>query len=88
MEIVRENLAFMAERMKKMPAKLRAHIKVHKSPDIARMQVEAGAIGIGTATLWEAIVIARAGIPDVFVINEVIGPEKIRAAALLAAKSP
>ena len=88
LEFVRENLAFMAERMKKLPVKLRPHIKVHKSPDIARMQVEAGAIGIGTATLWEAIVIARSGIPDVFVINQVIGPEKIRAAALLAREVP
>jgi D-serine deaminase-like pyridoxal phosphate-dependent protein len=83
-EVVRKNLEFMSERMKKAPSKLRAHIKVHKSPDIARMQMEAGAIGIGTATLWEAIVMARSGIPDVFVINEVIGQEKVLAAALLA----
>jgi D-serine deaminase-like pyridoxal phosphate-dependent protein len=52
------------------------------------MQIEAGAIGIGTATLWEAIVIARAGIYDVFVINQVVGPEKIKAAALLAREIP
>lgn len=71
-----------------MPAKLRPHIKVHKSPHIARLQMEAGAIGIGTATLWEAIVIARAGIQDVFVINEVVGREKVRAAALLAREIP
>ena len=88
LEIVRENLAFMAEHLKKLPVKLRPHIKVHKSPDIARMQVDAGAIGIGTATLWEAIVIARAGIPDTFVINQVVGSEKIRAAALLAREVP
>ncbi len=86
--IVRENLAFMAERMKKMPAKLRAHVKVHKSPDIARMQMEAGAIGVGTATLWEAIVMARSGIPDVFVINEIFGPEKVKLAAKLAHEVP
>jgi D-serine deaminase-like pyridoxal phosphate-dependent protein len=59
LELVRKNLEFMSERMKKLPSKLRAHIKVHKSPDIARMQIEAGAIGVGTATLWEAIVMAR-----------------------------
>jgi D-serine deaminase-like pyridoxal phosphate-dependent protein len=88
LELLRRNLALMAELMKDKPAKLRAHIKVHKSPDIARMQIEAGAIGIGTATLWEAIVIARAGIEDVFVINEVVGTEKIRAAALLAREVP
>lgn len=88
LEVMRQNLALMAERMKNKPAKLRAHIKVHKSPHIARMQIEAGAIGIGTATIWEAIVIARAGISDVFVINQVVGPEKIKAAAHLAREIP
>jgi D-serine deaminase-like pyridoxal phosphate-dependent protein len=88
LDIVRKNLAFMTEHMKGKAAKLRPHIKVHKSPDIARLQMEAGAIGIGTATLWEAVVIAQAGIKDVFVINEVVGPEKTRAAALLARHVP
>ena len=88
LDVVRENLTVMSTRMKTLPAKLRAHIKVHKSPDIAKMQVEAGAVGIGTATIWEAIVIAQAGIRDVFVINEVIGAGKVRAAALLAQKVP
>jgi D-serine deaminase-like pyridoxal phosphate-dependent protein len=88
LDVLRRNLDVMAELMKTMPAKLRAHIKVHKSPHIARMQIEAGAIGVGTATIWEAIVMARAGIKDVFVINEVVGPEKIRTAALLAREVP
>ena len=88
LEIVRENLAFMAERMRNLPATLRAHIKVHKSPDIARMQIDAGAIGVGTATIWEGIVMARAGIKDVFVINQVVGPEKVKAAALLSREIP
>ncbi len=87
-DLVRANLEFMKERMKNLPAKLRPHIKVHKSPHIARMQIEAGAFGIGTATIWEAIVIARAGIEDVFVINQVVGFEKLQAAALLAREVP
>jgi D-serine deaminase-like pyridoxal phosphate-dependent protein len=86
--ILRRNLTLMAELMRSKPAKLRAHVKVHKSPDIARLQMEAGAIGIGTATIWEALVIARSGIKDVFVINEVVGPEKIRTAALLSREIP
>ena len=84
LDVLRANLSFMRERMSYMPTKLRAHVKVHKSPHIARMQVEAGAIGVGTASVWEAIVMAQAGISDVFVINQVVGPEKTRALALLA----
>jgi D-serine deaminase-like pyridoxal phosphate-dependent protein len=87
-DVVKANLVLMQRLMKDKPAKLRPHIKVHKSPHIARMQMEAGAFGIGTATIWEAMVIARAGIEDVFVINEVVGSEKIRAAALLAREVP
>jgi D-serine deaminase-like pyridoxal phosphate-dependent protein len=84
LDILRKNLSLIEKRMSSLPANLRAHVKVHKSPHIARMQIEAGAIGVGTATVWEAIVMARAGIPDVFVINQVVGPEKTRALALLA----
>ena len=81
---LRANLDLMEAGMRDAPARLRAHVKVHKSPHIARMQVEHGAIGVGCATVWEAIVMARAGISDVFVINEVVGEEKARALALLA----
>ncbi len=81
---LRANLEVMAGGMRDVPATLRAHVKVHKSPHIARMEVEYGAIGVGCATVWEAIVMARAGIDDVFVINEVVGVEKTRALALLA----
>jgi D-serine deaminase-like pyridoxal phosphate-dependent protein len=78
------NLDVMAAGMRSVSTTLRAHVKVHKSPHIARMEVEHGAIGVGCATVWEAIVMARAGIDDVFVINEVVGAEKTRALALLA----
>jgi D-serine deaminase-like pyridoxal phosphate-dependent protein len=81
---LRANLELMAAGMRDVPTALRAHVKVHKSPHIARMEVEHGAIGVGCATVWEAIVMARAGISDVFVINEVVGDEKARALALLA----
>ena len=84
LDILRANLAFMAEHMAGVPVDLRAHVKVHKSPHIARLQVEHGATGVGCATVWEAIVMARAGIRDVMVINEVVGAERLRALALLA----
>jgi D-serine deaminase-like pyridoxal phosphate-dependent protein len=84
LDILRANLLFMAEHMAGVPVDLRAHVKVHKSPHIARLQVEHGATGVGCATVWEAIVMARAGIRDVMVINEVVGAERLRALALLA----
>ncbi|HEV2029110.1 MAG TPA: alanine racemase [Candidatus Dormibacteraeota bacterium] len=80
----RRNIAKMADRLKTMPAKLRPHIKVHKSPELARMQVDAGAIGISTATVWEAIVMVRSGLDSIFVVNTVAGREKLAALADIA----
>jgi D-serine deaminase-like pyridoxal phosphate-dependent protein len=74
----------MADQVRMMPAELRPHIKVHKSPRLAQMQIEAGAIGVSTATVWEAIVMVRSGINAVAVINTVAGREKLAALAELA----
>jgi D-serine deaminase-like pyridoxal phosphate-dependent protein len=74
----------MGERMREMTADLRPHVKVHKSPELARLQVEAGAIGISTATVWEAIVMARSGLDGIFVVNTVAGRDKLAALAALA----
>ena len=80
----RRNIEKMAHRLEGMPAKIRPHIKVHKSPELARMQVEAGAIGISTATVWEAVVMIRSGLDSIFIVNTVAGPEKLAAIAALA----
>jgi D-serine deaminase-like pyridoxal phosphate-dependent protein len=80
----RRNIAKMADRLKTMPAKLRPHIKVHKSPELARMQVDAGAIGISTATVWEAIVMVRSGLDSIFIVNTIAGRDKLAALADIA----
>ena len=82
--VARRNIEKMADRLKTMPAKIRPHIKVHKSPELARMQVDAGAIGISTATVWEAIVMVRSGLDSIFVVNTIAGREKLAALAGLA----
>src|SRR6516225_9239759 len=85
LDVARENIVNMAEYMRSVPAKLRPHIKVHKSPELGRMQMEAGeSIGLTTATVWEAVVMVRGGIDDILVANEVLGEEKIRTLAELA----
>jgi D-serine deaminase-like pyridoxal phosphate-dependent protein len=74
---VRRNVAAMAARMQG-PTRLRPHAKSHKCAQIARMQVEAGAIGVTTATVWEAAALAQAGIEDLLIANQVVGEEKLR----------
>src|SRR6202030_1525483 len=82
--VARRNITKMADRLKTMPARLRPHIKVHKSPELARMQVEAGAIGISTATVWEAIVMVRSGLDSIFIVNTIAGRQKLAALAEIA----
>ncbi len=84
LDVVRQNIQFMMERLSTMKAKLRPHVKCQKSPELARMQVEAGAIGVCTATVWEAIVMSSSGVEDVMIANEVGGTEKITALARAA----
>lgn len=84
LDAARRNIQVMANRLSKLKAKLRPHVKVQKSPELARLQVQAGAIGVCTATLWEAIVMSRAGIEDVLIANQVGGRDKIAALASAA----
>jgi D-serine deaminase-like pyridoxal phosphate-dependent protein len=79
LEALESNIDRMARSFAEMPSELRPHIKVHKCPEIARRQVEAGAIGVATATVREAVAMAEAGIRDVLVANQVVGAEKIAA---------
>jgi D-serine deaminase-like pyridoxal phosphate-dependent protein len=85
LDAAERNIRSMADRLRPLPAKLRPHIKVHKSPEVARMQVEAGAIGVATATVAEAIAMSSSGIADVLVANEVVGKDKIATLAQRAA---
>ena len=66
--------------------KLRPHYKTHKSPVIARMQLENGACGITCSKLSEAEDLANAGIEDILIANQVVQPSKISRLAHLAGR--
>jgi D-serine deaminase-like pyridoxal phosphate-dependent protein len=78
------NIARMAAELATLPSGIRPHIKVHKSAELAARQVEAGALGLSVATVWEAVALAWAGLDDLFVVNTVAHPEKLRVLAELA----
>lgn len=63
---------------------LRPHIKTHKIPDIARMQLDAGAVGIACQKVSEAEVFAQAGFDDILIPYNVIGATKVARFADLA----
>jgi D-serine deaminase-like pyridoxal phosphate-dependent protein len=86
LDVARRNIDFMMGKLKGLLAKLRPHVKGQKCVELALLQLDAGAIGICTATLWEALVMGRAGIEDILIANQVGGTEKIRALAGAARK--
>ncbi|MEP7289954.1 MAG: alanine racemase [Chloroflexota bacterium] len=63
---------------------LRPHVKTHKVPAIAQMQLAAGASGITVAKVAEAEVFAAQGCTDIFIAYPVIGVEKWQHVAQLA----
>jgi D-serine deaminase-like pyridoxal phosphate-dependent protein len=64
---LRANIATTAARAATAGVSLRPHAKTHKSPEIARLQLEAGAVGLTVATLGEAEVFVDHGVEDLFV---------------------
>ncbi len=85
-DAAQRNIDHMADALASLgPATIRPHYKTHKCPELARRQVEAGAGGLSTATVWEAAVLVAAGFDDIFVVNTVSHPAKVRRLAELAA---
>lgn len=56
---------------------VRPHAKTHKCPEIARLQIDAGAVGITVAKPGEASVFLRAGVPSVTLAYPVIDPDVV-----------
>jgi D-serine deaminase-like pyridoxal phosphate-dependent protein len=84
-DAAQRNIDRMASELKQLgKATIRPHYKTHKSPDLARRQLQAGAGGLSMATVWEAAVLAAAGMDDLFVVNTVAHPAKLRTLAELA----
>ena len=65
----------------------RPHIKTHKSPMLAKLQIAAGAKGITCQKLGEAEVMADAGIDDILISYNLIGEEKMARLGALQAKA-
>ncbi len=84
LDAVKRNIATMAGALRDLNTTIRPHIKVHKSLELARLQFEAGTAGFSTATVWEAVALAWGGLDDLFVVNTVANPTKMRVLAELA----
>ncbi|MBI1320001.1 MAG: DSD1 family PLP-dependent enzyme [Candidatus Hydrogenedens sp.] len=82
------NLRKMADYLAGRGIGLRPHAKTHKSADIARKQLDAGAIGICCAKVSEAEALAAQGIGPILVTSPLSTPDKAARFAALALHQP
>ena len=72
------NIAKMAGYAAACNVALRPHAKTHKSVDIAKRQIAAGAVGVCCAKLGEAEALAEGGITNILITSPVATPQAIR----------
>jgi len=84
LDTLERNLDRMAASCRQQGVGLRPHTKTHKTPEVARRQLERGALGLTVAKVGEAEVMAEAGLDDILVAFPILGQEKLRRLARLA----
>ena len=83
-DILEKNLAIMQAAADAAGKNLRPHAKTHKCYQLAKKQLEAGAIGVCAAKVSEAEVLADAGVQGILITGPVVTTQKIeRLAAIL-----
>ena len=86
LDIVERNIRAAAAFCARAGMRFRPHVKTHKIPEFARMQTDAGAVGICCQKIGEAEVFADAGIRDIFIPYNIVGADKLRRLKTLAGR--
>jgi D-serine deaminase-like pyridoxal phosphate-dependent protein len=84
LDILERNLDRVSELCRRQGVGLRPHTKTHKTPEVARLQLARGAVGLTVAKVGEAEVMAGAGLDDILIAFPIYGSEKLRRLAELA----
>lgn len=84
LDAMQRNLNRMAEFAKKHDIRWRPHAKMHKSATLAKLQMQAGAVGVCVQKTAEAEALAAGGVNNIYISNEVIAPHKLARVAALA----
>ncbi|HEY0163503.1 MAG TPA: alanine racemase [Edaphobacter sp.] len=88
LDMFEANIKHMADTTKGNGISVRPHVKVHKSVDVAKHQVQAGAIGLTCATIAEAELFSGSGITGVLWTKQPVSKNNILRAVALSKKDP
>jgi len=88
-EAMDKNIQYMSAFFSHRSVKLRPHVKLHKAtPMLAHLQLQGEHVaGVTCAKLSEAETLAQAGIVDILIANQIVGPLKIQRLVSLASYS-
>lgn len=87
LDALERNIASMAALTRAKGIALRPHAKTHKSAEIAKRQIAAGAVGLCCAKLGEAEALAEKGIANLLVTAPLAAPQALRRLARLNANT-
>ena len=77
MDKLEANIKEIAQAAAEAGVRLRPHVKIHQCPEIAKMQLEAGAIGVEVGYVDQAEIMAEGGINDILIAHPFYGERKI-----------
>jgi D-serine deaminase-like pyridoxal phosphate-dependent protein len=86
-ETLDANIARMAAFFRGRACGLRPHVKAHKTPAIAARQAAAGCVGFTCATIDEAEMLARHGLENLLIANEIVDRTKLPRLRALAERA-
>jgi len=81
------NVQAMADLLRGSGKTIRPHVKTHRTPELARLQLVDGAVGVTCATMGEVEAFVDAGFDDVLLANELVDPDKMERLASTARRS-
>ena len=88
LDMFKANVQHVADTAKANGINVRPHVKIHKSVDVAKYQMAAGAVGLTCATIAEAELFSGAGIQGVLWTKQPVGVNNTQRAIALSKKDP
>lgn len=76
-DALQRNIETMAQFARSKGMTLRPHAKTHKSVEIAKLQMAAGAVGVCCAKMGEAEALAEGGVNNILITSPVVTPQAI-----------
>ncbi len=77
LEVVESNITRVQALCNRAGLACRPHVKTHKSPELAQLQIAAGAKGITCQKLGEAEVMADGGLDDILISYNILGERNL-----------